>query len=181
MAHLFIRHQEQGWVILPLQRAPVALTDQGAQPVFAAEMDHAGNRALLITRHDAGDDRWALVAQPDADVRVNGQSVVLGIRVLADRDAIQVGNGEPMFFSAERVPQVETATTSGAPVACPRCRQDIVPGSPVVRCPGCDVIHHQSSDLPCWTGYERARFATCALCDTPATLAGDLRWTPDAL
>ncbi len=117
-------------------------------------------------------DAWVLLAGPDT--RMNGTPLVTGIRVLRDRDELVVG-GDRMFFSTE---SLATIAPFDGPVAvsCPRCRLEVVPGTPAVVCPGCRVVHHQSDELPCFTYDPR-----CAACDHATALDAGFRWTPEAL
>jgi hypothetical protein len=122
-----------------------------------------------------------LLAAEGAPVRVNGLPLLVGVRVLQDRDEIRVGRADSLFFSTESAARVESFSGTGASVMCPRCKQAIAEASEVVRCPGCGVVHHQAKDLPCWSGYEAEPFATCAMCDQPAALDSGFRWTPEEL
>jgi hypothetical protein len=114
---------------------------------------------------------WVLVAAPEAAVWVNGQHVTGLIRVLRDRDEIRAGDAR-YFFSREQLPRVETHT--GEAVRCARCKTLIEAGQPVVRCPSCGTIHHQSEELPCWT-YD----AKCSMCGQMTELEAGFQWVPE--
>jgi hypothetical protein len=125
--------------------------------------------ALLL---DAAEG-WVVVGPPA--VSVNGSRLDLGIRVLRDRDELRAGGGR-VFFSTETLAVVVPFPGAGKPTFCPRCKLEIALGSPVVRCPGCGVYHHQSEEFPCWVYAPR-----CALCDHPTALDAGYRWVPEDL
>jgi hypothetical protein len=120
------------------------------------------------------------MTSPASDVHVNGRKTHLGIRVLRDRDEIRLG-GDRIYFSTERTAHVESFAGDAGSAACPRCQQPLTDGAAVVRCPQCSAAHHQDENLPCWCGYEKEPFETCALCDQPAGLDRGYRWTPEGL
>ena len=121
----------------------------------------------------AADEGWVVVGPPA--VSVNGSPLDTGIRVLRDRDELRAGSGR-VFFSTESLAVVAPLPVTGKTTFCPRCKLEIAPGSPAVRCPGCGVYHHQSEEFPCWT-YS----VTCALCDYPTALDAGYRWVPEEL
>ena len=150
------------------------------------KVPHAASpaRALLIRQQTNQGADWVFAGAPEAPLRVNGRPVPIGMRVLRDRDALSVDGGSHWyFFSTERLAQMQPfeETPGAPPPLCPRCKCPVGDGTPSVRCPACGVVHHQTDDLPCWTGYEDERFETCATCDQPATLAAEYRWSPYTL
>ena len=120
-------------------------------------------------------DTWTLLALPWA-VTVNGLPVPEGLRVLQDRDEIRIAGFERVFFSTERLAAIEPCLSSNSPLMCPRCRQELVAGTPAVCCPACGVWHHQADGLECWTYAER-----CALCAHSTALDTGYQWTPEEL
>jgi hypothetical protein len=129
-----------------------------------------------IARQGAPDDGAWVVLGPSS-VRVNGAPLDLGIRVLADRDELRVG-GARVFFSTETRAAIEPYPGSERTVLCPRCKLQMMAGTPAVRCPKCHVWHHQSAEpdgLPCWTYTEHC----AADCDQPTALDAGFRWTPE--
>ena len=172
MAHLWIRRRE-AWEVLPLERDRVTL----AELCRAAGQDQAVGSpprgALCRTRRDR--EEWHLVAEPGPGLAVNGVPLGTGLRTLADRDEIHLTGLPACFFSTERLATVEPLPGLGREVSCPRCRQRIAIGTPAVRCPGCELWHHQSQDLPCW-----AYAASCAVCPQLTDEDAGFRWTPEA-
>jgi hypothetical protein len=159
MAHLWMadRSASGGWMPQTLDANVVVL---------------AGSARVL--RHASADAiEWVLVGPPS--LRVNGQPLDAGIRLLRDRDELRTG-AVRTFFSTESLAVVEAFPGDQRPTFCPRCKLAIEPGTPAVRCPQCRVWHHQSDDMPCWLYAER-----CTLCDQPTTLDAGFHWSPEAL
>jgi hypothetical protein len=120
--------------------------------------------------------KWIAIVPAGLQITHNGQPVAAGLRVLAHGDALAAANGAPVFFSTEETAFIE-AFAGTEPVSCPRCKLEIVPGQPVVRCPDCGVFHHElADDRNCWT-----YASTCALCPRPTALDATLRWSPESL
>jgi hypothetical protein len=173
MAHLWIR-DELGW---GAQRLPDAGFDLAATP-GARSRDRgrpapAGEVARLVRANPEGRAAWTMIASSGADVRVNSRTVPAGLRVLADRDEIRVGN-DVLYFSTERLAAIEAFPVAGRVVFCGRCRQQIDPGSPAVCCPSCGIWYNQSPDLPCWTYSDK-----CTFCGHPTALDAGFAWTPE--
>lgn len=120
-----------------------------------------------------GGSNWYILSPSDASVRVNGEKLFLGSRLVKHRDEIVV-DGHRFFFSTERLAVVENLPALAHVVHCARCKQPVEQGSPAVSCPGCGAWHHQSDALACWC-YD----AKCALCNSVTELGGGFRWTPD--
>jgi hypothetical protein len=166
--------RDPAWAVLPLGELCVALTADRERPACLDPAD--GGIGALVVRMEQGGDVWTLIAHhAGPPVRVNGSPLLLGVRVLRDKDEIRI-QGSRFFFSTESQPHIEPFPGSAKTTFCPRCKEAIEKDSPAVRCPGCGVWHHQSEDLPCWT-YD----ARCALCDQPSALDAGYRWTPEEL
>lgn len=157
MTHLWIPN-ETGWDLFPIEGLP-------ATPPF--------DETVSVVA--AGDDGWALLS-PSTRLFVNGITVPTGLVLLRDRDEIRIGAGEASFFSTERLATTEPLPALDPPPGCPRCKQAVAPSTPAVRCPGCDLWHHQCEDLPCWRYAE-----TCALCDYSTDPDTGYRFHPEAL
>jgi hypothetical protein len=174
----------EGWAVAPLGGGVVGLSGDPSRPVRnRGGSDKDGNQALLIHRQAPRGGTWVLIAASRDGVCINGQPLATGMRVLQDKDTIRLRGGDWRFFSTECPARVAPFGATNAPVACPRCKQEIREGDSVVRCPGCGVAHHQAEEegLPCWTGYPEQPFRSCALCDQQATLDGGFHWTPEDL
>ncbi len=172
MAHLWARTESGDWEAVKVEGDVFALVS-GPQPVAQPDTDGA---ALCRRSTPGGRETWVLLSRPSVDLRLNGVPLQTGIRVLEDRDAIQLSDGSPTYFSSERLAEVELFPGSPEPVYCPRCKTEIEAGTPAVRCPGCDSWHHQSETFGCWLYAER-----CALCDRPTALDAGFRWSPEDL
>jgi hypothetical protein len=171
MAHLWLHHeQDQQWRPVSLNRDPVGLTEDPQRPLGSM-----GSAVAIIVPGPLGGAARALIAPPRAAVWVNGDPLLLGIRVLADRDSIRVGSGQCFFYSTETLPRV-VAFPDHRVVPCNRCKTDITPGALVVKCPGCGAWHHQAGDMPCWTYAQK-----CSACDQPTAMDGEYRWGPEGL
>jgi len=128
--------------------------------------------AMLLNRTSAEPDIWVVIGSPA--VHVNGAPLDTGIRVLRDRDELRL-DGHRTFFSTETLAMV-VPFPGERPTLCPRCKLQIIPGSPAVRCPRCGIWHHQSAEFPCWL-YS----STCTNCDQPTAIDADFRWSPETL
>jgi hypothetical protein len=116
------------------------------------------------------------MARPSSGTAINGLPLIGGLRTLSDQDEISCPAAGALFYSTERLARVEPLPALGYEVSCPRCRQPIASGSAAVRCPGCEVWHHGSEELPCWT-----YAPTCALCQQQTAADTGYRWTPEEL
>lgn len=177
MAHFWHRPTDGPWQTLPLVPRPWALVGDPLQPLLP--LGEGSSRAAVEIREAA--DRWLLIADPLAPLAVNGQPIPLGLHVLRDRDEIRLADGPELFFSTEKLARVESYSGAAQPEYCPRCKLIIGPEAgpavvPVVRCPECHVVHHQSDEFPCWT-----YAPTCALCSCPTEISENYRWTPEEL
>lgn len=153
---------------------------QGAPTAVARErLGSLGEPVLARTESDLAG--WTLICPPGAPVRVNGTPVPLGVRTLADRDAISIAGPEgrrTVFLSLERAAELIAFPGEDHETHCIRCKLPLAPGTPAVRCPGrdCGFWHHQSAEQPCWTYTEG-----CANCGHPTAFDAGLQWTPDLL
>jgi hypothetical protein len=160
------------WAVASLDGEAFSLVPgPGQTPCLRAGAEAADASPTLLRSQSDGRESWVLTGA----ARVNGMPLLTGIRVLRDRDELEIG-GLCAFFSTETLALVEPLPHGDTPVFCPRCKQEIAKQSAAVQCPQCRVWHHQSDDLPCWTYSER-----CALCDQPTDLSADYRWTPEEL
>lgn len=122
-------------------------TNEQRQNKPPAETSHTPLAVLAAVSRAGLRRTWALLAGAQACVTINGRPVVLGIRVLDDRDRILLDGpslSQPAlaYFSGEE-PAVVAPFPGPEAVICPRCKMPIEPGEPAVRCPACDFWHHQ--------------------------------------
>lgn len=146
-------------------------------------------RSLFVGRTLAGEDlampgvafltvgqaQTALFVRPGVRVRVNGEPVFGGLRLLEHKDEVLIGAAR-LVFSSETTPQVVTfAVPAGgrAPV-CPVCRGPVKVGMLAVECPGCGRWFHQLDSKACWT-----YAPTCRFCNHPTSFAKEACWRPD--
>jgi hypothetical protein len=179
MAHLWIQ-VESGWSPFPLAADPAGRVDRSAKTspgsACLAGDYPLGTAALLCSQAEPGRDSWALVAPSNVTLRVNGFPVGSGLRVLRDRDAIQLDDLPVVFYSGEEPAAVQPFPGSPQATFCVRCKTETQPGRPAVRCPGCKSWYHQSDELGCWTIAN-----VCFLCGKATALDGALTWSPEDL
>jgi hypothetical protein len=122
----------------------------------------------------------ALFVRPGLWVRVNGEPVLGGLRLLEHKDEILAGSAR-LCFSREAAPVVVRFSSAGQrnPV-CPICRGPVREGMQAVQCPGCGRWFHQREAeddrpaKPCWT-----YAPTCRFCTHPTSFAAEAAWRPD--
>jgi len=160
------------WAVAPLDGARFALEESEGEDLPLRRASDAAD-VLLMRGGEAGESGWVLLSRMGG-VRVNG-SVVLGLRQLRDRDEISVPRAGRFFFSTEHLAEIEPFPGADREIRCPRCTKPILKDTPAVRCPKCDLWHHQD-ERPCWT-----YAAQCASCDHVTELPSRFDWTPDGL
>jgi DNA-directed RNA polymerase subunit RPC12/RpoP len=133
----------------------------------------AATTLLVRSAGTSHEERWVLITR-EHELRVNGRAVAGGAVALADRDEIRMGAARA-YFSTERAAEIEPYPHASS-VVCARCRSEITHGTPAIRCPRCDVWHHQDDRRPCYTYTE-----TCSTCSRSTDLARGFEWTPAAL
>jgi hypothetical protein len=159
---------DQTWHALPLRPG---------QPLTAVELGADG-----VQLCDLGTERAAvLMVRPDVWVRVNGQAILGGVRVLEHKDEVLLAETR-LYFSTETAPIVSVyrlAEGGRAPI-CPICRGPIRDGIQAVQCPGCGRWFHQldaEGDRPaksCWT-----YAPTCRFCSHPTAFDAEAAWRPE--
>lgn len=180
MPYLWFAEAESRWTALPLSEMAV---DVGADIPRTMAAEHCPTRTKQDSRRDAaflvptGDSASrvsVLLWGPEETIRVNGWRLTTGLRVLADKDEIVIGDRAPLFFSSESVACVESFAGSDREIFCPRCTLKIEKNAPVVRCPNCGIVHHENAELGCWT-----YASECAVCAHPTAMDAGFRWTPE--
>jgi len=121
---------------------------------------------------------FALVAPARARVRINGEPLRAGIRVLGDRDEIRLGD-TLVYFAAYSPPRVTSfSEAEHGSLHCPICTRAL--SGPVVRCPRCGRFFcetDETEEFPCWTGGP-----TCPSGDgQPTALGAEFDWVPEVL
>ena len=137
-------------------------------------------RLMLIPWEEAGKLKWALICSRGGEACVNGAPVISGLHILADRDAITLGErASPVFFLDEDPARIQPFPGARDPIKCRRCSTPILKGDPAVRCPSCGQWYHQETrGKDCWT-YKDAKH--CLQCKYPTSLDGTFSWTPAGL
>ncbi|HEY2774965.1 MAG TPA: hypothetical protein VGK20_13040 [Candidatus Binatia bacterium] len=164
MAHLWYLEDEE-WVAehLAAERALAEWTDDGATIVRIASSAH-------------GQRGYALLDLANR-VRINGEGVATGFRVLRDRDELLCGDGRRLWFSAESLaePIRFRGGSEEEGTRCPRCRGNIEVGTTVVACPVCGVLYHHAEERPCFAFHRE-----CVTCGGPTLEPGEatLGWMP---
>ena len=173
MAHLWIQ-DECGWDAVALDGAQIGLAAVATRQAPGTAQAAAAETGAMLVRADVGGSKaWALITTPSADIRVNSRPVHAGLRVLADRDEILIGD-QIQYFSTETLAAVQPFPGTDRPVFCGRCRQQIEAGAPAVCCPNCGIWYNQSAELPCWTYSSK-----CTFCGHPTALDTGFTWTPE--
>jgi hypothetical protein len=150
-----------------------ALLDLPPLPTALASCDASGAPALLMCGPRS---RWLVLARGGWDVMLNGLPLLTGFHLLRDRDELRLAGGARGFFSDETQAVLEPFPGADQALFCPRCSLEIESRQPAVRCPQCQIWHHQDepNELPCWTHVEN-----CTMCSHPTALESGFRWTPE--
>lgn len=180
MAQLWFKPKDAELTLLPLALQAVSVSEFPPRPVDRRPGASAPDAVFLERLPDprTHEDRWFLVAGERADVWVDGARQDLGLYRLADGQEILVAGAGVVVLSTEEPPRIALLPDTGTDVICPRCKTEIEPGTPAVRCPDCKLWHHERDDLPCWT-YEHS--SHCAMCTQANVLDGALRRIPGGL
>jgi hypothetical protein len=179
MAHVWSPHGPGGeeWWARPLDEADAFVLSAGS--LFGSARTTDAGAALLLRSRSQQGDSWLVLSAGAGDVALNGNPIATGIHLLRDRDELLVKGVGRVFFSTERVAQVETARDAGAAM-CPRCLRPVEVGQRVVVCPRCAVQVHcmpESEDIgDCWNYSEQ-----CPTCNGPTGLGGSFDWSPAVL
>ena len=151
MAHLWINDDNE-WCVVPLD----------------------GDARRFGSQFVAVDGQWAVLVEPGSTVLVNGTPVVGDLKILRDRDQVLLPTAGRAFFSTERLAEITPMIETPREIRCPRCKAPVVAGSPAVRCPSCQLWHHQDPYRTCWT-YS----PVCGGCSQATALDAGFHWTPD--
>ena len=173
MAHIWIR-SDGVWGARIIEEEEIALKLPLLNAADGVASSVSPTPRIKRFRGAEGQEEWFLIAPPRSTL-INGKLEALGIRLLRDRDEVQIRGSELVFFCTEQLARVGSFSGPQA-VHCGRCHDAIKPGSLAVRCPNpaCGIWYHQREDRPCWTYGE-----SCSLCPQPTALSGKFSWTPD--
>ncbi len=177
MAHIWLQTENREWTAHPLRdiessfKALLCRVPEHAPPVKSAPSD-----ARLLKTVTDNQDSWMIIAGHGSGISINGIPLFHGIRTLRDRDEIRWSPDGFVFFSSEELAAVVDFPQSDRKIICPRCKQEIGPGTPAVLCPGCKIYYHQSEQLPCYTYAEN-----CGTCTRKTSLGSGYEWTPEQM
>lgn len=164
MAHFYYYHDKNQLGIYHLATENYALVDS-TPPLRPSRPDQDTDAFGLLhpIRGEDGDISAVFLSSRARRLLVNGEPLVLGGRILQDKDQLSLPNRDRLRFSTERL-AVVTRAPDISPV-CVRCKQVIESGT-AVRCPNCGNWHHQQASLECWTDTP-----FCASCRGPTDLS----------
>ena len=179
MANLWHNNNGEGWLNTEIQRAAILAETAIVNLSHAQLKPGCGEVILYSCRRSSNSPTapWVIVAPRGAQLRINNVPLTTGIRVLANRDAIRLGDSPSMFFSTEHLAHIEGFPLADS-VFCGRCKLEIQTHDLAVCCPLCGIWHHEQADHErlCWSYSE-----TCTVCDQPTAASATYRWTPEAL
>jgi hypothetical protein len=180
MAGIWVSTPSADWPRQSLDGEPLLLQPGEPPQGDTGSVDLSAGGALIVRSSFAGTVVWLLLAG-SAAVRVNGSRLDLGIRVLADRDEILLGDVDRsdagrFYFSTENLACIEPFPGGQRAGVCPRCRRPIATGTSAVRCPQCDSWHHEAGEMNCWTCDDK-----CGRCPQTTALDAGYRFTPEGL
>jgi len=152
MAHLWVQNGAREWTAHELPNGEFSLESflnkiPGRNPA----LDGALPDVKVLNAETDNQDSWVVVAEHGTDISINGIPLFLGIRSLRDRDEIRWSPDGFVFFSLEELATVVDFPPCDRKIFCPRCKQEIEPGTPAVLCPCCKIYYHQSEQFPCYT------------------------------
>ena len=176
MSHTWVLDNEQRWQAHRLVAAGHDLhalllpAGSGGAPALLED----GRAARLLSVYTGNAERWAVVAGPAAQLRVNGIPLgAVGARVLGDRDEIALPGVGSAYFSTESLAEVVAFPGADRAVFCWRCRREIKPGELAVCCPACRIWFHQTPDFKCW------RYSDTCSCSQSTALDTGFHWVPE--
>jgi len=174
MAHIWLQNKAWEWTAHPLAGDEFSLEAfLNEAPGRAPALGGAPSDIQLLKTETDNQENWAVVAGYESGLSINGIPLPLGIRILRDRDEIRWSPDGFGFFSSEELAAVVDFPHCDRKIFCPRCKQEIVPGTPAVRCPSCRIWHHQSEELPCYSYAD-----SCATCTRKTCINGEYEWVP---
>ncbi len=177
MAHLWLQNGAREWTAHPLEDDECSLEAiLNEVPEHTPAVDSAPSDVKLLKTKIDSQDNWILVAGNGSETSINGIPLALGICSLRDRDEIRWSPDGFVFFSLEELAAVVDFPQNDRKIICPRCKQEIKPGTPAVLCPSCKIYYHQSEQFPCYTYAEN-----CGTCTRKSNLDSGYEWTPEQM
>jgi hypothetical protein len=177
MAHLWLQNEDPEWVAHTLSGCEFNLRNLLIQTIghrpFA---EQAPSGVHLMKSENNDEDCWVILAGQGSDININGLPLFAGLHILRDRDEIRWSTEGLAYFSSEELAAVVDLPNGDRKIICPRCKQEIAPETPAVKCPRCGIWHHQSEELPCYTYAEN-----CATCTRKTRLDIGYEWEPEEL
>jgi hypothetical protein len=140
------------------------------KPLTGEDLGVPGIALLVLPRQGA-----VLLTRPEVWVRVNGEPVLGGMRIIEHKDEVLAGDIR-FVFSQQGVPVVVgyTPVAGGRLPTCPVCRGVVREASASVQCPGCGRWFHQEGAKTCWS-----YAPTCRFCNHPTSFDDESAWRPD--
>ena len=148
MAHIWVYSEpEKLWAVMPMvEGSMLEFTGEDKRPLRQSAGGTSSRFPILMSASGLPGEEtsWTLLAQPDANLWVNGLPLISGIRLLRNQDEICILGCRRFYFSTDSLPQVMAFPGFDRSILCPRCKQEVKKGEPSVRCPSCGVWHHQT-------------------------------------
>ena len=140
------------------------------KPTNGEDLGVPGVALLVLPRQGA-----VLLARPGVWVRVNGDPVLGGMRLLQHKDEV-LADDVRLVFSQQGIPAVVafSLNNGGRLPTCPVCRGLVQESALSVQCPGCARWFHQEGAKTCWT-----YAPTCRFCNHPTAFDDSAAWRPD--
>jgi len=177
VTHLWLQSEIQAWNASELAGADLRLKQVLTEALGEdSVVSQVSAKVHLVRTGQENQCEWVILAAPEGNISINGFPLLLGMKVLRDRDEIRWSPNGFAYFSTEELAAVVNLPQGGRKIMCPRCKQEIIPETAAVRCPRCGVWHHQSDQLPCYTYSE-----CCATCSRQTSLAAGYDWVPEAM
>ncbi len=165
-------HKYLTWRIVPLSGVLALQLQEDGGAALAPSVD-ASAPAVFAPHAGAGGRASAfLMTAPGAVVFVNGLPAA-SLTALQDGDEIALSASEVgrVYYTTDAEPEVVPYEETAEAEFCPRSKQRLHAGMPVVHCPGCGHPYLQSAEVPAYTYAEE-----CEICHRASTLG--LSWHP---
>ena len=112
MAHLWVQDDTTGdWNICRLEEPACQFSVDGVLEIPGSEVTEPDSQVVLLAgQRNDGVEQWVLVAGSSSALRLNGEALILGVRVLRDRDELLVND------PVTRIPLATTSPPSYSPM-----------------------------------------------------------------